>query len=562
MIKPFQLAAWAMVSAFAVIAGCGQSDDSAPAAASRAPAATHAPSPDVVDITLVYGSEKQTWIDDVTASFNASATKIESGKVVRVTTTPMGSGESKDDLLAGRIQGHLWSPASGAFVKLANAESQTKGTPLVGPTKELVLSPVVIAMWKPMAESLGWPNKPIGWADVIALAKNPDGWGAYGHKEFGRFKFGHTHPEYSNSGLISILAEAYAGAGKARDLSLDDLNDPKVGAYLSEVEQSIVHYGRSTGFFGKRLADDGPGYLSAAVVYESTVIESYAKNLSTPLVAIYPKEGTFWSDHPIGIVQRPWVSDEQKQAAQKYIDYLRAPAQQAKAVQYGFRPAEGEVAAPIDLAHGVDPKQPQTVLDLPSAAVVNATIQLWRKNKRHTDVALVFDKSGSMNDENKIVSAKRGAVELVNLLNPQDTLTLIPFSSDVAVLQRVRIDVGREDAVSRINGLIAEGSTHLYDSVLTARRELMSKSDKTRIQAIVVLTDGEDSGKSTTIEQVLDQITDLEAPENGVRIFTIGYGKSAKLDDLKKIAKRTHGEFYQGKPENILNVFRDIATFF
>jgi hypothetical protein len=35
------------------------------------------------------------------------------------------------------------------------------------------------------------------------------------------------------------------------------------------------------------------------------VIESHSQNnLPFPLVAIYPKEGTFWSDHPIGIVER------------------------------------------------------------------------------------------------------------------------------------------------------------------------------------------------------------------------------------------------------------------
>jgi Bacterial extracellular solute-binding protein len=69
----------------------------------------------------------------------------------------MGSGECIDTLLSGQVQAHLTSPASAAFIKLGNAQSRVKtGKDLIGATENLVLSPVVIAMWKPMAEALGW----------------------------------------------------------------------------------------------------------------------------------------------------------------------------------------------------------------------------------------------------------------------------------------------------------------------------------------------------------------------------------------------------------------------
>ncbi|HEY3595624.1 MAG TPA: hypothetical protein VGL13_17175, partial [Polyangiaceae bacterium] len=71
--------------------------------------------------------------------------------------------------------------------------------------------------------------------------------------------------------------------------------------FVSGVESSIVHYGKSTGFFAEKMLSRGPTYLSAAVLYESSVIESYATQHEAalfPLVAIYPVEGTFWSDHP------------------------------------------------------------------------------------------------------------------------------------------------------------------------------------------------------------------------------------------------------------------------
>jgi Ca-activated chloride channel family protein len=86
-----------------------------------------------------------------------------------------------EELLSGRRQAHLTNPASSAFVGLANAESQDKsGIHLIGATHSLVLSPVVVAMWKPMAEALGWGTKPVGWDEILALANNPKGWSAHG----------------------------------------------------------------------------------------------------------------------------------------------------------------------------------------------------------------------------------------------------------------------------------------------------------------------------------------------------------------------------------------------
>jgi Ca-activated chloride channel homolog len=98
------------------------------------------------------------------------------------------------------------------------------------------------------------------------------------------------------------------------------LKEAKVGKYLEELERSVVHYGSSTGFFGKKMVENGRQYLHAAVLYENLVIESYDKKPRDPLVAIYPNERTFWSDRPIGVVQRDWVSDEHKEAARVYID--------------------------------------------------------------------------------------------------------------------------------------------------------------------------------------------------------------------------------------------------
>src|SRR5215813_2702248 len=246
-----------------LVHGCKSPSDSSKEALQVAPRGS-------LELIFPYGSEKEKWINDATAAFNRSGTKTSTGKAIFVRALPMGSGESIDNILSGRMQAHLVSPASGAFIKLANAESRAKsGKDLISSSENLVLSPVVIAMWKPMAEAIGWGKKPLGWSDILALSRSDKGWQPYGFPQWGKFKFGHTHPQFSNSGLISLFAEVYAAVNKKAGLTVADVNSPRTGQFLAGIENSVVHYGSSTGFFGRKMFANGPQYLSAAVLYES-----------------------------------------------------------------------------------------------------------------------------------------------------------------------------------------------------------------------------------------------------------------------------------------------------
>ena len=172
-----------------------------------------------VTITMIYGSEKEEWLVPLVEEFNEAGKKTEAGSTIVVEATPMGSISSGDGIVAGTLQPTVWSPASSIFIPVANDEWRSREHSedlVVGEPPDLVISPVVIALWQPMAEALGWPGEPIGWADIAAMATSEEGWAAFGYPEWGAFQFGHTHPNYSNSGLVSVIAEAYAGAEKRR----------------------------------------------------------------------------------------------------------------------------------------------------------------------------------------------------------------------------------------------------------------------------------------------------------------------------------------------------------
>lgn len=525
-----------------------------------------------VTVSILYGSEKREWLEPLVAEYNAARHTTPGGATIVIEATPMGSIESVQAILEERLKPVVWSPASSVYVPVANAEwRRTRSSDLVvGKPNDLVLSPVVIAMWRAMAEALGWPEKPIGWADIAALATSDRGWAEYGYPEWGQFKFGHTHPDFSNSGIVSILAIAYAGAGKQRGLTQDDLARPELRAFMEQVERSIIHYGSSTGFFAERMFERGPSYLSAAVLYENLIVAQEKKRLAgqsaqLPVVAIYPKEGTFWTNNPYIVLNAPWVTEEQRTAAQAFEQFLLDRPQQLRAIELGFRPADPSIAlgAPLDAQHGVDPAQPKTVLEVPPAQVIQATQQLWRQTKKPVDVVALIDVSGSMRGD-KISSARASLVRFIDLLGDRDRLQVVTFASQVTPLTPLSaLSDKRAELTRRVSGIIEGGNTALYDAVITAWRDLKENGDPSHIRAIVVLSDGMDTASSATLDDVIAAIGDAgEEGGSAIKLFTIAFGDDADKDVLKRIAEVTGGKQYTSDPGNINRIYAEIATFF
>jgi Ca-activated chloride channel family protein len=532
-----------------------------------------------VTLTLAYTTEKQAWMKDVVASFNQRHLTACDGPITVQTIPNDGSGQSMQSIVDGTIKPDIWSPAGNVWLTLLNEQWREKyGTAIVGTSANenpsLVKSPVVIAMWRPMAEALGWPQKPIGWSDIAQLSTSASGWAAYGHPEWGDFKFGHTNPDDSNSGLDAVIAEHYAAVNKKRDLTSTDINSASAREFVANVESSIIHYGESTGTFATEMFTKGTSYLSAAVMYENLVVEANQGqfgHLPYPVVAIYPREGTFFSDHPFAILHASWVTPAKQAAAQVFRDYLLAPAQQQKALHYGFRPGNGAPGSPINQANGVDPAQPTTLLPVPDASVVKAIQSSWDEQRRKVDVMLIIDHSGSMNDPvggtTKIVGARQGLAEFVSLLGDLDNVGLTEFSASAQTLSPMSpVGPKRQQVLNEINGITAGGNTRLYDTIADQFQQLQNFSSR-HIKAIVVLTDGMDDASSLTLAQLIQRITPTGSNAGeSIKIFTIAYGdlqsNGVNVNALTQIATVTGGQEYTGTPQNIKQVYLEISKFF
>lgn len=525
-----------------------------------------------VTVSIVYGSEKKEWLEPLVQQFNEARNQTADGKTIVVEATAIGSIEAVRGILDGTLQPTVWSPASSVYIPVANAEWKKNHADdlVIGSPNDLVLSPVVIAMWRPMAQALGWPDKAIGWEDISLLAASEEGWSAYGHPEWGRFKFGHTHPAYSNSGITSIIAETYAGLGKQRGLTEADLQSPELIDFMTGVESSIIHYGTSTGFFAERMFERGPSYLSAAVLYENLIVAQETKRISgassqVPVVAIYPKEGTFWSNHPYAVLNAPWVTAEQKEAAELFETFLLDKPQQLEALKYGFRPADPSIplTAPLDAEHGVDVSQPQTILEVPSASVITGIEDLWRTTKKPVDLIVVMDISGSMRGD-KITTARSSLIQFVQKLDDRDRLRIDLFNDQITTLTPLTpIGNKRQQVVDSVSGIFEQNNTSLYDATLKAYQDLQTDGDPNHIRAIVVLSDGDDTASTASLNEVIQKIqASEEEGGNAIKVFTIAFGDDADSDILKQIAEPSGGKQYDSSPETIQKIYDEIATFF
>lgn len=448
-------------------------------------------------------------------------------------------------------------------------------------------------MPKPMAETLGWPDTPLGWADVLQLARDPAGWGRF-NKPYGAFKLGKTNPNFSTSGLNATVGSYFAATGLSSDLQLTDLTKPAVVDYVQGVESAVVHYGDTTLTFLSNLqkADDagqGLTYVSAVTVEEKSVWDYNQGNPTgdpatlgdrpkpkIPLVSIYPKEGTLFSDNPYIVLQADWVDDAKRAVAADFLAYVQSEGPQALFADAAFRSFDGKPGPQIVPADGMLPAEPRAVLSPPSPPVLAEVQDSWERDRKRAKVLLVLDVSGSMGEQvgsqgaSKLDLAKKAAISAVDLLAPDDQVSLWVFSTGQDGSRPYRELVGFGPAAERngpikaqIADLVPSGGTGLYATTRAAAASLSETFDTDRINAVVVLTDGRNEFPADNSIDSLTRELSGEDTDRTVRVFPIAYGDDADLGELTKIADASRAAAYDASdPASIDKVLTAVLSNF
>jgi Ca-activated chloride channel family protein len=549
---------------------------------------------DAVEITIVYAPEAELYLKEAIENFNRSyANRINplTGKQLAEGERPIwvegrsgSSGTVHQGIVNALIAPNnanverptIFCPSVSHWLALVNYETGQQVFDLAD-SPPTALAPVVMAIWESRLQAIQAKNggQPVGWEELLEVMNSPNGWADYGISGARTtVYYGHTDPYISSTALSTLIAEFYASARynageEVRRLEMEQVRNEKVQAGVRQIESLIKHYSARTTEFKEYIAQ-GPDYLDFVALEENDLIYiNQGKTAYRPpekLVALYPKEGTFWHEHPFGIPNATWVTEEQRAAAKVFTEYVRGEAVQQRVLESGFRPVNPAVPVgyPIVPDLGVDPNQPTTVLTVPDPEVIAAVQASWQYVKKQGDVLLVIDVSGSMQGD-KIDQVRAAASQFLDKMPTQNRIGLRVFNQDPQMLHPLASWEATHDDIKRtIGDLQADGDTALYDTLIAAIDHLRATEEEgeDRIKAIVLLSDGKDTISQSTLNDAINRIEEARTGRNPILVIPVAYGSDADIAALNSIARASATKVQSGAPEDILQVLEIISSYF
>ncbi|GCE13677.1 protein kinase domain-containing protein [Tengunoibacter tsumagoiensis] len=357
-----------------------------------------------IKLQFTYSTEKKDWISQAITTFNQSNTQLQ-GKTIEIMGDQQGSGDAKNQILNGSLKPIIWSPASTLEINQLNLHWKTQHTNELTISsgdyypRQLVYSPLVFAIWHDRAQLLKRKYTSLDWKSIHDALQLPS-WGSIdgGQTSWGQVKLGQTRPDQSNSGLLSITLIAYSYYNRTRSLTTDNIQDPGFIKYFQEIEDAVLSFGRSSGtYLQNEVIQRGPAVYDIIPIYENLVITNIkqSQSLQGQLLQPFYPDVNIISDHPFAILNGDWVTDEQKQAAKIFRDFLLSDNQQRQALLSGFRPANQsikltdsiannpftnkDVSVPTDISNQAQP---------PNGDVVDALLKLWTDKYNSAATAL------------------------------------------------------------------------------------------------------------------------------------------------------------------------------
>jgi len=606
------IGAWGLAVAASGL-GCTGSDDAARAC------------PSTVAVDLVAAPETERMLADLADRFNASEAARPAdgtGPCARVVVHPLPAHRA-EALLADDWQRApddlpeptVWAPAASTWATLLDERRTGAGDRAMAyDVTPIARTPLVVALPRSRAEVLGWPDRPIRLEDLLRFAgadlgsscrrdRAPAGmrliverWCDEG---WGPFRLGKAHPSFSAAGLGALVVQAAAATAGDGGIEVEDLDDPWLVRFTGLAEAAVAHYGETPRRFLDALyrADGGSTTTTipaTAVVVEEKAVIDY--NRGDPagrlgpgetgarprdrLVALYPAEGTVELDSPLVVLDAPWVGEDERAGARRFVGYVRSPDVQRRVLAYGLRPVEPTVDVEGPLfsrsAYGVDPEPTVPVVPMPDATVLAALVDRWHDQRRPARVLLVVDVSGSMGDPTdihdlssptKLDLAERALGGALDQFEGRDEVGLLVFSTALAgpgttpdglmsalVPPRRMGTAGsaqRRQLAGAVAALQPRNDTALYAATRRARDALAMSYAPERINAVVLLTDGHDEvdggppgGTAAARAELLDALSSPDRRDQPVPVFTVAYGGDADVDILRRIADASGGALY------------------
>ena len=464
-----------------------------------------------IDIEVAAATEMSSeapddWLNVVAKDFNKERFEIN-GKSVSVSIRKITSGEVVTYINADAYKPEVYVPSNYAWGMMLEASGvgiEKIEDRIAGNTAGLLIKQDV---YDKFIEEYGEATV----ANVLTASIN------------GNLTFAYTNPYTSSTGLNILTAM----------LKSFDENDPlsaKASEALLEYQKNSPPVAYTTAVL-RSQASKG--------VINAMVMEAQAYTNTPELKGYVFIPAGIRHDHPVYTFD--WDSDEEKQAAQMFVDYCKNEKNQKLATEKGFNLHD-------DYA-GEDP-------GLNGTQYISAQ-KVWKQNKNGgKPIVAVFiaDVSGSMDGE-PINSLKDSLVKSSVYIGQEHYVGLVSYSSDVTInLPIEQFDPTQQAYFSgEVKNLTASGGTATYDAVLVAMDMIEKKIDEVpgAKPMIFLLTDGEQN-EGYTLERVTGIVGGLQVP-----IYTIAYNYSGD-GELERISGINEAAAINANSDDIVNQLRNL----
>ena len=446
------------------------------------------------------------WLNVVAENFNKEKYSVN-GRAVSVSVRKITSGEAVTYISAGAYQPHVFIPSNYAWGLMLEASGigiEKISDRVAGNTAGLLIKKDVYDTFIEKYQEATVGN-------VLNAANAGD------------LTFAYTNPYTSSTGLNILCAM----------LASFDPSDP-----LSEkASEALLEYQK----------DSPPVAYTTAVLRNSArkglvnamVMEEQAYVNTPELKSFEYIPAGIRHDHPVYVFD--WDTDEQKQAAQVFVEYCLGEKSQKLATDRGFNRHDDYVSQDLGL----------------SGADYLAAQKVWKQNKNGgRPVAAVFiaDVSGSMDGE-PLNSLKDSLISASQYIGSEHYVGLVSYANHVTVHLPIAEFDDRQRACfsGEVKALTANGGTATYDAVLVGVDMLEQAMDTVpgAKPMIFVLTDGEQN-QGFSLDRIKGIVGGLSIP-----VYTIAYNYNDN-GELETLSGINEAATIKAGTDDIVNQLRNL----
>ena len=434
----------------------------------------------------------------------------------------------------------LWLTAGDTQYRVKHAES-------------ISITPVIFGIRQSLAEELGFVGREVSVSDLLEAIQS------------GKLRFCMTSATQSNSGCSAYIGFLYALLGNPDVITAEDLQDPALGEKITALLSGVDRSSGSSDWLKDLFLMGG---YDAMVNYECLIIsanQELAARSEETLYAVYPYDGMFLADSPLGYVDN---GDDEKEAAfLKLQAYLLSDEVQDQIQRTGRRTGyEGVAAENEDVFRSDWGIQPQRVLSpvrMPSTEVLMECLDLYQTEFRKPSLTVYcLDYSGSMEGEGRTQMVEAMSQILIqenartNLLqaSEHEVNLIIPFEGEP---RNVYSATGNGTELESLYDTVASeealGGTDIYAAAEEALRQLERYDLSQYTPAIILMTDGVSDGSFSDFQRY------YEACGLDVPIFSIMFG-SADPTQLEDLAELSNARVFDGR-EDLVGAFRSVKGY-